>query len=683
MTSLRIPGLEDLHRHLEWLTARSDRKARHRRVIDALDKHVPKWEELLKSSELPSWLMGWNPQTRRSRVSTFNDVCEGFDERSLVVLLRMFRAQLEGRKDFSFGAPLGAEGVRRGDVLFERYEVHDLLGVGGFAEVFLVAYIAPGEWASFHALKLRRLAHASRGDEQLFREEARILMGLPEHTNLMTAQFLEKTANSVCVVSEVILPDNNGRVTLGDHARTEPISLAQQLRWAFQCCEGLQCAYDHGIRAHRDIKPSNILIDWNLQARVSDFGLALIELGSSNQSGNSLLTPAGQSLMSPAQAKETVGSPAYMAPEQFSLKRDCDVQSDIYSLGISLYEVASGGRLPFLPQNLGRTGGEDRGRVFAAMEELHRTAPLPPLDTPLFPIIARCCAKEPEDRFANMQELREALLHLANRVGASIPTLPEKNDALELANRVGNQANAHARLGEHEQAVALYRKAHELFPLGPSIFNSGLSLMELGRYEEALAAFNADLQGPRAQLKLVIGICTVRVHGWRAGLPHIEEAARDAPNDPLPWENLLYGYEATGEHSAALKAVSELVRLVPSKAEWPLRKAELEMQVGRTAQAYASIGSLRNMELSPKQQERLGKLRKEIQQLAVLSRANTVLGPGYNQQRLRAACDAALDAARQARGNQRAAFVEALRKGNPSVLHSKAEELYRQVFGNA
>lgn len=683
MTSLRDPRVVALQRHLQWLLARTDRKARHRRVITALDRNIPRWEQLLDSDAFQDWLFLTNPLTQKPRITAFTGICERYDERSLVVFLELFRAHIEGRKDLSLGAPLGTEDVRRGDLLFERYEVYDLLGAGGFAEVFLVADIASKDEASLHALKLCRRGALSADYELRFHDEARLLLSLPEHPNLMPAQFLERAGDSVCVLSEVSVPDSRGRVTMADHARTGTVSVEQQLRWAVQCCDGLQCLYDHGIRAHRDIKPANVLIDWGLTARVADFGLASLLPTWASQADVSLLDAVRERAAHPINTRETVGTPAYMAPEQFSEGQDCDFLSDIYSLGISLFEVASGGQLPFMPLNLPDIVKLDRRQVFAALGALHRTAPLPPLNTPLFPVIARCCAKSPDDRFSDIRQLRAALLQLANSLGLPIDTSEATSNAMEFAFRAGNQGVAHARFGEHEQAVAMFRKAHALFELGPSLFNAGLSLMALKRYDEALVAFEADTQGPRPELALHIGLCKSRTQGWQAALPHFEEAARGNPEELVAWEHLLYGYQAVGQLDKAARAASELEQRDPTNPTWTISKAELEIASGRPAHAYASIGKLGTAGLAPGQLERRNKVLLQVQQHAVFSRAKALLGSGYNPARLKVACDVALAATFQTANNREASFVEALRREEPAVLPSKAEELYRQVFGNA
>lgn len=159
-----------------------------------------------------------------------------------------------------------------------------------------------------------------------------------------------------------------------------------------QACEALAEAHSLGI-VHRDIKPANFFItrraDGSPLLKVLDFGISKMPVADSN------LT-ATQTVM---------GTPAYMSPEQMKSSRDVDNRSDIWSLGVVLYELLQGAP-PF--------GGE----TFSSMILKVVTEPLPRITLPLPPgldaVIYRCLEKEPAHRFQNVAELAQALARYAS-----------------------------------------------------------------------------------------------------------------------------------------------------------------------------------------------------------------------------------------------------------------------------
>ena len=168
-----------------------------------------------------------------------------------------------------------------------------------------------------------------------------------------------------------------------------------------QVAAALEAAHQVGV-IHRDIKPENILLSAGLPL-VADFGISL----AIQQAGDSRLTETGVSL----------GTPAYMSPEQVVGTRAVDARSDQYSLGCLVFEMIAG-RPPFQ----GATS-------FATMTE-HVTAAIPPLTSPRESVppgfaaaVRRSLAKEPAERFATVIEFATAL--------AVVPSGPERSQAVD------------------------------------------------------------------------------------------------------------------------------------------------------------------------------------------------------------------------------------------------------------
>jgi CRP-like cAMP-binding protein len=164
------------------------------------------------------------------------------------------------------------------------------------------------------------------------------------------------------------------------------LSLKEIVNWGIQMAEALDYAHRKGV-VHRDIKPGNIIIQPNNQIKIVDFGIAHIEDPSMPQQ-----TKAG----------EILGTPAYMSPEQFS-SQPVDGRSDLFSLGIILYELATGKR-PF--------GGDNLSAIFSSVTFETPAEPArinPNIPQNLSQIIMKCLEKMPEERFERGKSLADAL----------------------------------------------------------------------------------------------------------------------------------------------------------------------------------------------------------------------------------------------------------------------------------
>lgn len=215
-----------------------------------------------------------------------------------------------------------------------------------------------------------------------FLKEAKVI-GRLSHPNIVTIYDMGEEQGTIYIAMEFL----EGR-SLSDVLRESRFDIKEAMTFGIQIAETLNYAHQKGV-IHRDIKPSNIIVTPDGRIKITDFGIAHIE-----DSTTTLQTQAG----------EIMGTPAYMSPEQI-LGQPVDGRSDIFSLGVILYEMVTG-RRPF--------GGEGKTLASVFNEITRVTPPVPStlsahVPNHLSSLIMKALQKEPEKRFQSGSEISEAL----------------------------------------------------------------------------------------------------------------------------------------------------------------------------------------------------------------------------------------------------------------------------------
>ncbi len=377
---------------------------------------------------------------------------------------------------------------KKGDLFKGTYEVYDVIGKGGFGVVYLV-------YSHYHknVYALKTFHDEYLYNEQLqerFKKEALLWISMDRHPYIVRAHRVDITADipksRLFIVMEYIVPDEHGLNSLDLYLRHQPLDLAQSLRWSIQFCYGIEYAYSKGLRAHRDIKPANIMIDKNKLIKISDFGLgSVIRRAKSVCEQNSVPAQIGGVALMQTEIGTSIGTPEYMSPEQFTDFITCDKRSDIYSFGIVLYQMASGGNLPFY--------ADDLDYRWAVLKHAHESTSISPLDSPLFPVVRRCLEKKPNDRYQSFVELRDDLEVILMRQTGEIIKLPAVGelDKWELEDK-GDSLSV---LNKYEEAIICYDKLTEQDPkVAKFWYKKGSCLGVLGRSEEAIKCYDNFLE---------------------------------------------------------------------------------------------------------------------------------------------------------------------------------------------
>ncbi|MFF5551376.1 Stk1 family PASTA domain-containing Ser/Thr kinase [Streptomyces olivaceoviridis] len=296
----------------------------------------------------------------------------------------------------------GAHGRYAGQALAGgRYQLRDLLGEGGMASVHL----------AYDAVLDRQVAiktlHTELGREQAFRErfrrEAQAVAKLT-HTNIVSVfDTGEDELNGMAtpyIVMEYVEGRPLGSVLEEDIRQYGAMPADKALKVTADVLAALEISHEKGL-VHRDIKPGNVMVTRRGVVKVMDFGIAR-----AMQSGVTSMTQTGM----------VVGTPQYLSPEQ-ALGRGVDARSDLYSVGIMLFQLVTG-RLPFDADSPLAIAYAHVQEEPVAPSSVNRALP-PAVDA----LVARALRKNPNERFPTAESMRDECLRIAASFQAAPPSI--------------------------------------------------------------------------------------------------------------------------------------------------------------------------------------------------------------------------------------------------------------------
>ena len=282
-----------------------------------------------------------------------------------------------------------------------RYEIRSLLGAGGMGEVYRAV-----DTELHRAVALKVLPPEVAADERRmsrFVQEARAASAL-NHPNIIAVYEIGESDGARFFVTEFV-----EGTTLREHMAAGRMSVRDVLDVAVQIASALVKAHSAGI-VHRDIKPENVMLTHDGYVKVLDFGLAKF----TERAGRSVDSEAATRALVNTDPGSVMGTVSYMSPEQ-ARGQEVDARTDIWSLGIVLYEMLSG-QLPFAPGE-----GATPSHVIVSIlekEPLPLTHLAPEVPPDLAHVVSEALTKDRDERFQTARQMLASLKKVKQRLDA-------------------------------------------------------------------------------------------------------------------------------------------------------------------------------------------------------------------------------------------------------------------------
>jgi serine/threonine-protein kinase len=362
-----------------------------------------------------------------------------------------------------------------GTVLGRRYEIQSKIGAGGMSDVYKANDRKLNRQVSIKILK--RDYAEDQSFVTKFRNEAKAAASL-NHPNIVNVYDVGEGDGIYYIVMEHI-----DGITLKKYIEyKKKLNIRESIEIAMQVARGLEAAHSKKI-IHRDIKPQNIMISRDGKVKVTDFGIAR--------------AASAQTISSNA-----MGSVHYISPEQ-AKGGYCDERSDIYSLGITLYEMLTG-KVPF----------EGESTVAVALQHIQGEIIPPRKVDPMIPvslekIILKCTQKRPDRRYSNVTELIEDLKKCLSMPNGDFVK------PVTLVNSDETQIFTNSEVDQLKSQTASIRQAEEAYQMG--LDEDGGGEPQYDSYEESLADTDSSFEKIVTFIMIVV-VAFIALIGFSIGM---------------------------------------------------------------------------------------------------------------------------------------------------------------------
>jgi tRNA A-37 threonylcarbamoyl transferase component Bud32 len=298
-----------------------------------------------------------------------------------------------------------------GQVIAGKYLVEAVLGAGGMGVVLAARHEVLGQRVAVKYL-LPEIARSHAEAAERFMREARASIELRSEHVARVIDVGKDDRGAAFMVMEFLEGQDLQKVARA----SGPLAVTDVVEYVLQAADALSEAHELGI-VHRDLKPANLFLaahrDGSPLVKVLDFGISKLSKGERGIT----------------RTDAVMGSPGYMSPEQIRSAKHVDLRADIWGLGVVMYELLAG-RPPFDGDNIATLSVQI---VMETPERLDRVRAEVPVG--LADVVARCMAKEPNERFSDMRELADSLLPFASPRAALLAGR---------IRRVGDKVSVHA-----------------------------------------------------------------------------------------------------------------------------------------------------------------------------------------------------------------------------------------------
>ncbi|MBI5244257.1 MAG: protein kinase [Elusimicrobia bacterium] len=481
-----------------------------------------------------------------------------------------------------------------GAIIEGLYEVRGLLGEGGFGSVHKAYHRG---WAMELAVKSPREDRvANRKALERFVQEANTWVGLGLHPHITTCFFVRIIGGLPRIFIEYM---EGG--SLADWLKSRKVQDAKTaLDAAIQIARAMEHAHSRGL-VHRDLKPGNCLMTPGGTLKVTDFGLAKVgEEEEEAESAEELHKGAKIAKVREATMTGRLGTPEYMAPEQWRQAGKAAQAADIWAFGVILHEFALAGK-PF-----GMNDGEPPDAFYARMLESGWALKMPAkLDADIREVIASCLSPEPVKRPKDFKLLQERLESAYRRlVGEAYPREAVKAVPL-MADALNNQGVSMADLRRSEEALRLFEEALKIDPTHPgALYNRGMLLLGAGKMKAAeLISRLAESRKSRPRDWIpgyLMGLAHLRGKDRGSAAKELDGALELSQKNPLIERARRKAeggaFDDSIELFVAFPKGAESAKMEDSAFRTLMARAEQELALGRWDQACQTIAKARGVQ---------------------------------------------------------------------------------------
>jgi serine/threonine protein kinase len=485
---------------------------------------------------------------------------------------------------------------KKGDKIGGRYQVHQAL-MGGMGEVYLCLDLETIQPFALKTFQQRFLTNPKL--RAAFENEVATWVALEKHPNIVRCFYLKVLDDCLFMFLEWVAGDeahqedgSHQKADLRSWLNRRPLELRLALGFSLDICRGLRHAHQKqpGL-VHRDLKPENILVAHGNVGKITDFGLAkVIQAADPVPSQTVSYENNLNKLQTLPALGGVVGTPPYMAPEQWR-NEAIDTRTDIYALGCLIYEMLTGS----WPYQATTPEGLCRQHLNATPPTLGGDAQC----TALNPILARCLAKQLDERFASVDDLHQALSRLYEQCFAQPPRSISVIDEFT-ATDYYNRGLTYNQLQCYPEALTDFTQAIQLHPTDAEAYLSrGAIYTKLDRQEEAIADYTQAIQLDPTQVKAYVnrGSAYASLGQIESGLADLTQAVTITPTLAPTFFNRGNLYYRLGREAEAIADYTRAIKLDPDLVSAYANRANAYAAQGRYEEALADYN--RAIQLDP------------------------------------------------------------------------------------